>query len=379
MLSIFMKKGFPGFALAAFFLLFGILHHPSAFGHNITDTFSIGGVLAGAYQYQSVDTDVGEVENDNAARSAIPFQPELSIRLTEKDEISVKFGFAAGNGLNEISPFILTPWAATLENDVKNINGRNRDYLLTGWYKHTIQFGVRHTLGLTGGLIDSTDYLDENAYSNDEYTQFMNEALVNGPNTFLPSYDIGGAIEWEVSRIGVKGVVMNVGENTDVNNHLFYGIQFCYTLNTFLGEGNYRILGVGASKDFLDPQGINKESRLGMFLSLDQEFGHTIGGWVRVGRQADDAAVNFKNLYSGGINISGKLWAREDDGIGIGYGYLNGGNRDIDATQVTELYTRFALNDYLAITPDIQYMRDKYTNGNKIDGFIYSLRVAVEF
>ncbi len=50
----------------------------------------------------------------------------------------------------------------------------------------------------TGGIIDSTDYVDENAYANDEYTQFMNEALVNGPNGFAPSYDIGGAVEWEI-------------------------------------------------------------------------------------------------------------------------------------------------------------------------------------
>jgi porin len=378
-LPIIMKKKFPRIALASIFLLFGCLNHPAVFGYDITDKFSIGGVLAGAYQFQSVDADVGEVENGNAGRGSLPFQPEFSFRPTDKDEIFAKFGYVAGNGLNEISPFVLAPWATDLEDDVKDINGRNRDHLLTSWYKHTFQFGEDHTLGLTGGLIDSTDYLDENAYSNDEYTQFMNEALVNGPLAFLPSYDIGGAIEWEVSKIGVKGVVMNAGENYDGNNFLFYGIQFGYTLNTSLGVGNYRILGAGATEDFLDPQGINKESRLAFSLSLDQEFGDIIGGWVRIMRQDDDAAVIFDSLYSGGINISGKLWGRGDDNIGMGYGYLNGGNLGIDNTRVAELYARFALNDYFAITPDIQYMMDKYTNGNKIDGFIYGLRVVVEF
>jgi hypothetical protein len=48
------------------------------------------------------------------------------------------------------------------------------------------------TLDATIGIIDATDYLDENACSNDEYTQFMNEALVNGPNAFLPSHDSAG-------------------------------------------------------------------------------------------------------------------------------------------------------------------------------------------
>ena len=42
----------------------------SAFGYDITDKFSIGGILAGAYQYQRVDGD-----NDKG-RGAVQFQPE---------------------------------------------------------------------------------------------------------------------------------------------------------------------------------------------------------------------------------------------------------------------------------------------------------------
>jgi hypothetical protein len=41
-------------------------------------------------------------------------------------------------------------------------------------------------LRLTGGLIDATDAVDTNAYANNEYTQFMNQALVNGPSGFAP-------------------------------------------------------------------------------------------------------------------------------------------------------------------------------------------------
>ena len=115
------------------------------------------------------------------------FNPEISITPTENDEIFFLFGFAAGNGLTGVTPFNLAPWAAALEDDVKDINGRNRDYLLQAWYKHIFEFSEDHTLGLIGGIIDSTDYLDDNEYSNDEYTQFMNEALVNAPNAFLPS------------------------------------------------------------------------------------------------------------------------------------------------------------------------------------------------
>ena len=115
------------------FLWFGLtILISNSYAYDITDKFSIGGVLSGAYQYQGVDGD------DNKGRGAIPFQPEFSFRPTEQDEIFTGFGFGAGNGLNGVTDFNLAPWAADLEDDVKDINGRNRDYLLTVWYKHTL-------------------------------------------------------------------------------------------------------------------------------------------------------------------------------------------------------------------------------------------------
>jgi porin len=45
------------------------------------------------------------------------------------------------------------------------------------------------------------------------------------------------------------------------------------------------------------------------------------------------------------MNISGKLWGREQDKIGIGYGYLDGGNTGVDKSQVVEGYVRFGLNE----------------------------------
>jgi len=182
------------------------LNNSSGYAVEITDKFSIGGTLYGAYQYQDVSDDAG---TESKGKGDMAFQPELSFTPTENDEIFVKFGFGAGDALNDgTSPFTLSPWAATLEADVQNINGRNRDYLLEAWYKRTFLSSKTHSLRVTGGLIDATGYLDENVYANDELTQFMNEAMVNGPNVFAPSYDIGGALEWEYSNFTVKGVAM---------------------------------------------------------------------------------------------------------------------------------------------------------------------------
>jgi hypothetical protein len=345
----------------------------------IANKITFSGVIAGAYQYESVS---GPAEADDFGRGALPVQAEVSIKPTETDQIFFKFGFAAGNGLNtEKHLFALAPWAADLEDDVKNINGRNRDYLLTAWYKHMFTFGEGHTLGITGGIIDATDYLDENRYANDEYTQFMNEALVNGPSAFLPSYDIGGVLEWEIGKLAIKGVSMQVGENDEGNSYNFYGVQVGYTLETPLGEGNYRILADTTSDDFSDPDGENTEPLKGVIISFDQALGEILGAWIRFGWSDDKAIVNFKDLYSGGIDISGKLWGREQDNIGIGYAHLSGGNQGIDRTQVAEGYVRFGLNEILALTLDVQYLDDKYKEGtgDDVDGWITGMRLTAEF
>jgi porin len=344
----------------------------SAFAFDITNKFSIGGVIAGAYQYQWVDGD------DHLGRGALPFQPELSFRPTARDEIFAKFGFAPGNGLNGATNFNLDPWAADLEDDVKDINGRNRDYLLTAWYKHTFEFSEYNVLGLTGGIIDSTDYIDENVYANDEYTQFMNEALVNGLNSTFPSYDIGGSAEWQLGNWDITAMGMNVGENDDGNNYNFFAGQIGYWLNTSLGEGNYRIIGQITSKKFLDHDVEDQKRRVAAFISFDQELGDMFGAWIRFGWQDDKALIDYDSLFSGGLNITGKWYGRNNDNIGIGYAYLNGKN-DFDHTQVIEVYWRFVLNDYFAATADLQYMKDKYNNrDDDIDGIIGGIRLTAE-
>jgi hypothetical protein len=84
--------------IVAFLVMFVFVWTSNATAYYINDKFSIGGVLAGAYQYQSVSDDPDIVEN--TGRGALPIQPEFSFRPTERDEIFMKFGFAAGNDVD---------------------------------------------------------------------------------------------------------------------------------------------------------------------------------------------------------------------------------------------------------------------------------------
>ena len=368
----------------AFLCLPGVL----IYAYDINDRLSIGGIAGMAGQCQLLIEDAGA---SDACRGALPFRPHISYQPTRQDRLYAELGFAAGNGLNSVSPFQLSPWAADLEDEVKNINDRNRSYLMTAWYRHHFLIGADNVLGATLGLIDSTDYLDNNKYANDEYTQFMNEAFVNTPQVSLPSYDWGAALQWDIGLWSLRAVYMNVGLDEeeitgfegDTNQNYsdsydFVGFEIGYLLQTGIGEGNYRVVYTTTSDDFNDPLG-NDEQRLTVAISFNQELGDSLGAFLRVLIQSEDAVVRYRNVNVIGLDIRGNLWGRVDDNIGLGIGYLDGGNQKIINSYVAETYYRFIIDERFALTGDLQYMQDIRQDGKNPEGFILGLRADIQF
>ena len=73
------------------------------FAYEITEKLSIGGVLAGIYQYESLSDAPGY---ESEGRGLLAFQPQISFTPTDQDELFAKFGFGVGDGLmgDGISP-----------------------------------------------------------------------------------------------------------------------------------------------------------------------------------------------------------------------------------------------------------------------------------
>jgi porin len=344
--------------------------------HELTENLSLGGVLSGALQCQKLSDDTA---GKDTCIGTVPVQPELTYSPGRHDRLFLKLGFATGNGLNAVSPFIIPPWGADLKVDVENINGGNRDYILEAWYEHVFQLGRRNRLGVTLGIIDATRYLDQNVFANDEYSQFMNPALSNAPNTFFPSYDAGIATEWHIGEWLFSAVYMDVNQYSSTETYSFYGLQAGYRLETELGPGNYRILLLG-SKDYVDESGADKQQNDILIISIDQYFGNNVGAFTRLGWRQDDVPVDFGAIYSGGIDIRGAAWGRILDNVGIGLAYLDGGNKNISSSRIAETYYRVVIRPpHLALTADFQYMRDEYIQTEAVQGAVFSLRVTVNF
>ena len=243
-----------------------------------------------------------------------------------------------------------------------------------------------------GGVLDDTvdpplvdDSMDKfgNEYANDSATQFMNEVFENSANHRFPSYDAGAALELAHRGWTFNAVGMNIGENDDGENFNFWGAEVGYHPETSFGAGNYRLIVAGTSTAFLDPTETDKEKRLALGLSFDQAFGDVVGGFLRIAWQSDDAAVDYKALYSGGLNFSGNGWGRESDNIGVGYAYLPGGNLDVENSHVFEAYYRAGLNEYVSLSADIQYMKDDLIEvdprQDNPSGWIFGLRLTASF
>ncbi len=361
-------------------IAFLVLASPfSAFAYDINDKLSIDGMLTGIYQY--ADTDIAGI--GSADRGAAVLDLGVNFHPTGIDEFQITLSYAAGNGLNYLDMFSLVPYADDLEDDLKDINGRNRDYLLEAWYKHTFKFSENMALGLTGGIIDATAYIDDNNFANCECSQFMNEAFVNHRNVNLPSYDLGGVIEFDVSNFSIRALAMNSkfeSGDEEFTNYNYFALQAGYKLETAMGEGNYRVYGFATNERFQCPDKGEEDNLQGFGISADQKLGDILGFFARVSWQDDEAVVDHDEIYSGGLNINGKLWGRENDEIGMGYAYLNGAcSSDIDNTVAFETYAKFQISYFSDVTLDVQYINDNMKDEDDRDGFIYGIRMNAYF
>ncbi|MDI1471849.1 Carbohydrate-selective porin [Thermodesulfovibrio sp. N1] len=370
-------KAVKSFAFAVLSLLFPF----TVYAADIIEWLSISGSATGVYQW--LNKTQGDIENKDRGSTVIDFN--VSIKPIENSEIFLRASFAKGSGLKDINPFILSPNADDLFSDLKNINGHPRDHLLELWYSHKFPIEKEIFLKFTAGIIDSTAFIDDNIYANDELGQFMNEAFVNNPLANLPSYDAGVSVEFEWDKIHLRLVGMR-SKNDYERRFNWIGAQVGYKLETTLGEGNYRLYAYTTNKRFKNWDSDGYKSLKGIGVSFDQQLiKDTLGAFFRAGLQDDSAVIDYNRMVSFGFNLNGSIWGRKDDEIGIGYAYLKSPpkNEELLRSRVFESYLKFKLFSYKAISSDItldyQYIQDKTREEGTKAGNIYGIRFSLNF
>jgi porin len=249
--------------------------------------------------------------------------------ITPNDEIFLNGAITFGNGIvkhAEHLGYSVSPTGADMEDDTEDINGTGRKHILELWYHKTIK-----NFDLVGGIIDSTAFVDENEYANDQNIQFINSAFTNNPVAPLVSYNLGIFLKYSEDNKEYKLVLID----NDPDEGYVGVIQGNYYIKNWnIRPYIYNLFGSD-----------NKDSGFG--LSADYTKGK-IGYFIRIG-------IPFykqSSFFSGGFQL--RKIKFKDDQIGLAFGLIN---KEKNA-YISEGYYLINLTKHIALTFDIQYMKE---------------------
>lgn len=238
------------------------------------------------------------------------------------------------------------------------------------------------------GLLDVTDYVDVFALAS-PWTGFMNFNFSTGASSmFIPNDAALGvaAATMITDQLYIIGNVSNAYtdptepfktvDNFFKDNEYFSSIELGWTESQeliYLENAHITLWHVNESEDAATPEGS------GVALQYITTFDNGFMPFVRAAF-ADEAALLLKKSVSLGFGHHGFL---KQDQLGIAYNWGEPNNdsfgEGLDNQQTIELFYRFQLAKQLAITPDIQYIKNPALNPDEDDLFIFGLRARFSF
>jgi len=283
-----------------------------------------------------------------------------------------------------------------LETGKGNINyyldsyaGVNRDADDTGvvrvseaWFEHKFT----DNFSMSAGVLDPTLSLDNNAYANNETTQFIGNMFRNAVNINFSDNAFGIKAIYETNFADFAVQYLDAGNYQDLTKYGFASAQVNFKPN-FIDdmEGNYRIYGWVNTNDYGKiGDNENTEKDCGFGISIDQQLSDIFGAFARY-------SLNNKNIDSASQTWSLGLQAKvnligEEDIVALAYGqvdpsekYKDYVNENAKAESHLELYYSWNVTSYLAISPDFQIVENPYFDENADTAYVSSIRMQISF
>jgi len=282
-------------------------------------------------------------------------------------------------------------------------------------------------LTLIAGKMSIPDFFDNNSYSHDPRTQFMNWALIDG-----------GAYDYVADQKGYTGGF--VAELNQKDWAIRYGYFFApkdpnsrFLDESFTGKGGHnlelekrydvagqpgvlRILGfaniarAGSYRETLDNPALDlniaatriDRTKYGFVLNAEQAITDDLGLFSRFswndGQEEISSYTDIDQSFSAGASLKGLRWNRPDDTIGLagaidmlsqaqidflkagGTGILIGdGSLNYAPEGIIETYYNYAVIDHVTATFDYQFIVNPAYNQNRGPVNIFALRTHLEF
>lgn len=232
------------------------------------------------------------------------------------------------------------------------------------------------------GKMDVHAYTDANEYANDETAQFLNGLFVRSVGVVFAEHEnyyaptVALALR-PVDSISIRYTYSNnEGDDIFSNGHHDGEIAFHPVFGGL--AGNYRFGYQKYEMDFKDESTGTARNNSGFYISIDQALSEYIGVFGRYAFQDEDLAENeVISAWSAGAQLSGGLWGRTMDAIGVAVGSLEF-NKDVvkennEGETVVEAYYRFGVNDRFAISADVQFFSG-LEREDKRDVSVFSIR-----
>jgi high affinity Mn2+ porin len=282
-------------------------------------------------------------------------------------------------------------------------------------------------LSLTTGKFAITDYFDNNTYSHDPRSQFMNWAMMYNGAWDYPAdtrgYTIGTVEElktptWALRAASVMEPTTANGPTLDTRIGRNRGLAIEYEHDHFLARQNgaFRVLifdnledagtyreamrGAGEAPDLAATRR-NGTKKYGFGFNAEQQLSSTFGvfgryGW-NDGKTETWAFTEIDRSLSGGVSIKGKLWRRRADNAGVGavrnyisgdhraflaaggYGFIIGDGRlNYGPEQIVEAYYSIHVPAGWTVSPDVQWIANPAYNQDRGPVLVGSIRLHWE-
>ena len=282
-------------------------------------------------------------------------------------------------------------------------------------------------LTLIVGKFAAVDYFDDNAYSHDPRTQFLNWALMDSGAWDYPAdtrgYTAGFAAQLKQKDWSAKyGIMMEPlkANQLILDKHVTKAFAqvlefdrsyswdghpatvrpFIFLNRADMGSYSEAISNPAADLDVTRTR--RYRSKYGAGLSWDQELASNLGAFMRLswndGKTESWAFTEIDRSVATGLSLKGAGWGRGDDVAGIagiidglssdhrrylaagGHGFIIGDGRlDYGPEEIAEAYYNAKVVKGIWITPDIQYAEHPGYNRDRGGLPIFAVRAHFEY
>lgn len=243
------------------------------------------------------------------------------------------------------------------------------------------------------GKTEPVVFVDDNAFANDEYTQFVGKPFVNNPvldseDEFGPLLAVRTVPDEQLAFTFVyqssSWPLLEEEDQKSVYDRIFTS-PFLAGQLTFATapaglEGRYRVYAWTQTYDHPTLEGEGAEKGWGVGLSFDQFVDEKIGLFARAAYSNDDV-YEVPWFWSMGASFFGIFPGREFDNLGVGAAGLAANDHlENDGTEYHfEAYYRVVATKYLAFSPDVQYVMNPRGDSSNDGVFAYMLRGEISF